>query len=76
MSNLEPVNLKSLISMHSPEWAALKKWALRERELLVQKLVKEASHDKSNVYRGAIQLIDQLLSVEKDAAIAASKQGH
>lgn len=76
MENLEPVNLKAIISMHSQEWAGLKKWALREKELLVQKLIRAESHDKSNELRGAIKFIDQLLSVEKDAAIAASRQGH
>lgn len=76
MDNLSPVNLKAIISMHSPEWAGLKKWALREKELLVQKLIKAETHDKSNELRGAIKFIDQLLAVEKDAAIAASRQGH
>lgn len=71
-----PVNLKAIISMHSPEWAGLKKWAEREREVLVQKLIRETEHDKSNEYRGAIKFIDQLLATEKDAAIAASNQGH
>lgn len=74
MNELQPVNLKAIISMHSPEWAGLKKWALREKELLVQKLVKAESHDKSNELRGAIKMLDQLLAVEKDAAIAASNQ--
>lgn len=73
---MEPVNLKAIISMHSPEWAGLKKWATRERELLVQKLVKADTHDKSQELRGAIKFIDQLLAVEKDAAIAASRQGY
>lgn len=76
MANLTPINLKAHISMHSPEWAVLKQWANRERELLVQKLVKTDSHDKSNKLRGAIEFIDQLLAVEKDAAIAASRQGN
>ena len=75
MEDLTPVNLKAHISMHSPEWAVLKKWALREKELLVQKLVKAETHDQSNKLRGAIEFINQLLAVEKDAAIAASRQG-
>lgn len=77
MSNIPPpVNLKAIMSMHSPEWAGLKKWLTREKELLVQKLIKEDSHDKSQELRGAIKLVDQLLAVEKDAAIAASQQGN
>lgn len=76
MDNTEPVNLKAIISMHSPEWAGLKKWALREKELLVQKLIKADTYDETNELRGAIKFIDKLLSVEKDAAIAASRQGH
>lgn len=75
MEDLTPVNLKAHISMHSPEWAMLKKWALREKEILVQKLVKSDSHDESNKLRGAIGFINQLLAVEKDAAIAASREG-
>lgn len=76
MDSLEPVNLKAIISMHSPEWAGLKKWALRERELLIQKIIRAETHDETNELRGAIKFVEQLLAVEKDAAIAASRQGH
>lgn len=70
------IKLHAHIPVGGSEWAALKMWAERERSILVQKLVQAKTHDQSNELRGAIKFIDSLLAVEKDAAIAASRQGH
>lgn len=69
------INLKARISLYGPDWAAIKEWCEIEREHLVSKLIKAKTHDEAQEHRGAIQLIDKLLFVEKDAAHAASTQG-
>lgn len=69
----EQFNLASKISMYSPEWQAIKAWLEIEREQSVAQLLKAGSWDESNRHRGAIDKIDKLLNVEKDAARAASR---
>ena len=54
---------------------AIKEWLEIEREHLLSKLLNAKTHDESQRHRGAIDQIDKLLGVEKDAAIAASTQG-
>lgn len=69
------INLKSRLSLYGADWQAIKEWLEVEREHTVQKLLNAKSWDDSNEHRGAIGLIDKLLGVEKDAAIAASIEG-
>ena len=71
----EQTNLKARISLYGPDWLAIKEWLEIEREHLLSKLLNAKTHDESQKHRGAIEQIDKLLGVEKDAAIAASKQG-
>lgn len=71
----EQINLKARISLYGPDWAAIKEWLEIEREHTVSKLIKTKTHDEAQEHRGTIKLIDKLLHVEKDAAIAASAQG-
>lgn len=68
-------NLKAFINFNGAEWQAIKRWLQEQRDVEVQKLVASKDHDDSNVRRGAIQKLDMLLNVEKDA-IMASQQGH
>lgn len=72
---MERTNLKALLSLYGPEWTAIKKWLGEEREFRVAQLVKASSWDDSLKHQGAIEVIDKLLFVEKDAAIAASTKG-
>lgn len=67
-------NLKARVSLHGPDWSAIKEWLSIEREHLLSKLLNAKTHDESQKHRGAINMIDKLLGVEKDAEIA-SKQG-
>lgn len=69
------INLKARISLYGPDWLAIKEWLDIEREYRLSKLLNAETHDESQKHRGAIQMIDKLLFVEKDAEIAASKQG-
>lgn len=71
----EQTNLKARISLYGPDWQAIKDWLEIEREHLVSKIIKAKTHDEAQEHRGAIKVIDKLLNVEKDAAIAASAQG-
>lgn len=68
-------NLKARISLYGPDWVAIKEWLEIEREHTVAKLITDKTHDEAQEHRGAIKLIDKLLFVEKDAALAASVQG-
>lgn len=68
-------NLKARVSLYGSDWLAIKEWLEIEREHAVAKLCKAATWDDSNKHRGAIEMIDKLLGVEKDAAIAASNKG-
>ena len=69
------INLKARLSLYGADWLAIKEWLEIERELNVAKLLKATNQDESNKLRGAVDVIDKLLGVEKDAAIAASRQG-
>lgn len=70
------INLKARISLYGPDWLAIKEWLQIEREHLVSKIIAGKDQDETNKLRGAIELIDKLLFVEKDAEIAAaSNQG-
>jgi len=66
------INLKSHISLYGPEWAAIKQWLQEERELRLTSLLSAKTHEDSQRHRGAVEVIDKLLRVEKDAARAAS----
>lgn len=72
---MERTNLKAVISLYGPEWTAIKKWLGEEREFRVAQLIKASTWEASLKHQGAIELIDKLLYVEKDAAIAASNKG-
>lgn len=69
------INLKARISLYGPDWVAMKEWLNIEREHILGKLLKAKTHDEAQEHRGAIALIDKLLFVEKDAAMAASAKG-
>lgn len=68
-------NLKARVTLHGPEWLAVKEWLEVKHEHTVRRLIKAKTHDETQKLRGAIELIDELLFVEQDAAIAASRQG-
>lgn len=70
----EQINLKARISLYGPDWGVIKEWLTIEREHLLSKLLNAKTHDESQKHRGAIDVIDKLLFVEKDAE-RASKQG-
>lgn len=72
MTVRKQTNLKARVSLHGPDWLAVKDWLEIEREHLVSKLVTAKTQDESQEHRGAIRLIDKLLFVEKDAEISAS----
>lgn len=69
------VNLKARISLYGPDWTAIRQWLEEERGVYLAKLVRASTQDDSQKHRGAIEVIDKLLNVEKDAAIAASTKG-
>ena len=66
-------NLTAFINVHGQEWQAIKRYLEEQREIKLKELVGLKSHDESNVCRGAIQILDRLLNVEKDALIAFLK---
>lgn len=72
MQQIKPVNLKARVSLHGPDWLAIKEWLHNERLVAISGLIHAKTHDESQRHRGAIDMIDKLLRVEKDAAIAAS----
>ena len=72
MEAIKAVNLKARVSLHGPDWLAIKEWLQNERNIAISKLTHAKTHEESQEHRGAIDLIDKLLRVEKDAAIAAS----
>lgn len=47
--------------IHSPAWLKLKKQLAEDRADLVSQLIQSQSHDHSNVLRGRIQMIDEIL---------------
>jgi hypothetical protein len=67
-------NLLAFINVHGQEWQAIKRYLTELRGQEVQKLVKDTSHDDSNKRRGAIETIDRLLGVERDAEIASQQR--
>ena len=71
----QQINLKARLSLYGADWLAIKEWLEIEREQTVQKLLNAKSWDDSNKHRGAVDMIDKVLGVEKDAAIAASAKG-
>lgn len=61
------------INFHGRDWAALKMWLEQVKEKKIGLLVIEESHDKSNKIRGSLQLITELLALEKAANSAANR---
>ena len=47
--------------IHSPAWLKLKKQLADDRADLVNQLINQRGHDESNVLRGRIQMIDEIL---------------
>ena len=59
--------LKGFVNFGSPDWAALKMYLLEVREQRVARLISPTDERTSDVLRGAISLIDQLLNEESAA---------
>ena len=59
--------LKGFVNFGSPEWAAVKRYLLEVREQRVARLISPEDERSSDRLRGAINLIDQLLSEETAA---------
>ena len=60
-------SLKGFVNFGSPDWAALKLYLLEVREQRVARLISPEDERSSDRLRGAISLIDQLLSEETAA---------
>lgn len=52
------------INFSSYDWKLIKMWAQKQKEVKIGLLVATDDHDKSAKLRGAISVIDQLLSLE------------
>ncbi len=59
--------LKGFVNFGSHEWAAVKRYLLEVREQRVARLISPEDERSSDRLRGAISLIDQLLSEETAA---------
>lgn len=59
------------INVHSSEWQIIKKELLERRNKELDKLIKSTDHENSMEIRGALRMIDQLLTAEKDALVAS-----
>lgn len=60
------------INFSGQDWTALKLYLEQAREKKIGLLIQADSHDKSNQVRGALQLIQELLALEKAAKQAAN----
>ena len=61
------VNLKArLTSFHGQDWMAVRDWLNAEKEQRISKLVGATTQQDSDKQRGAIEVINKLLGVEKD----------
>lgn len=69
---MERPNLKGVIAFKGPEWTSIKNWLNTEREFRVAQLIKAKTWEDSVKHQGAIEIIDKLLFVEKDAERSAS----
>lgn len=69
---MERTNLKAILSLYGPEWTGIKRWLGEERDYRIAQLLKAKTWEDSLKHQGAVEVIDKLLNVEKDAAIAAS----
>lgn len=61
------VNLKArLTSFHDINWLAVKDWAEEEKNQRVQRLIGAATQQDSDKQRGAIEVLNKLLNIDKD----------
>lgn len=68
------IDLAKTLNYYGPEWAVMKAFLQEQRELKVRQLVGAADHDRSNVLRGEIKVIEHLLATEEAAHRAARGQ--
>lgn len=63
----------SHIQFEGATWRAFKSHLEKMKENKIRLLVSEDSHDKSNRIRGAIEVIDQLLALDKPTMQSANR---
>jgi hypothetical protein len=66
------IDLATTLNYHGPEWAVMRAYLKELRELRVKQLIGPIDHDKSNLIRGELRLIETLLITE-DAALRAAQ---
>ena len=66
-------NAEEHITFGGRDWISIKAWAAQQKETKLQMLISETSHDKSNVIRGYLAMLNDLLGLEKAAEIAAQR---
>lgn len=68
------VDLVKSLNYYGPEWAVMKAYLKEQRELKVRQLIGCPDHDRSNVLRGELKVIEYLLTTEEAALKAARGQ--
>lgn len=57
-------DLESHINFLGPEWTAIKRWLLSQREKKVASLIGAKTQEDSDKYRGAISMIDMIVKLD------------
>lgn len=66
------IDLATVLNYHGPDWAVMRAFLKEHKELRVKQLIGSIDHDKSNLIRGELRLIETLLITE-DAALRAAQ---
>ncbi len=67
-------NAEEHITFGGRDWISIKTWAAQQKETKLQMLINETSHDKSNLIRGYLAMLNELLGLEKAADLAAQRK--
>ena len=67
------MNYMDQIQFEGATWKALKHYLEQAREKKVKLLVSSDTHDESNRIRGAIQMLEQLIALDKPTAQSANR---
>lgn len=62
------------ITFGGRDWISIKAWATQQKETKLQMLVSETSHDKSNIIRGYLTMLNDILGLEHAAVLAAMRK--
>ena len=67
------IDPEKAINFGTHEWKVIAAWLEQQKAVKIGMLVGSDSHDKSQELRGAIKMIDQMLSLEKTSRLRANQ---